>query len=92
MEQLIIKTPKRTYSVPEGRPVIVQWNAKHKGRTGSGMALGWIKRGENPHCITLVHSTFQSWDRLAQGYPAKWTIWKSQITDIRILRREKTDD
>ena len=88
---ITIKTPKRTYSVPEGRPVLIQWQAKHKGRTGVGVAVGWIKRGENAQTITLVHSTFQTWDRLQQEYPAKWTIWKSQIRDIRILKRETTN-
>ena len=86
--ELKIKTPNRTFIVPEGRPVIVQWKAKNKSRQGVGMALGWLKRGDNPHCVTLVHSTFQTWDKIEQEYPASWTIWYSQILDIRILKRE----
>ena len=85
--EIQIKTPKRMFRIPEGKPVIVQWKAKNKSRSGLGMALGWIRRGEDPHTIRIVHSTFQTWDKLESEYPATWTIWKSQILDIRILKR-----
>lgn len=85
--EIRIRTPKRTYSVPEGRPVTIQWKAKNKSRSGICNALGWLKRGDRPHTVKIIHSTFQTWDKLESEYPATWTIWKSQILDIRILKR-----
>lgn len=86
--EIRIKTPTRSFIVPEGRPVIIQWKAKNKSRAGLGMAMGWIKRGDDPHTVKIIHSTFQTWDKLESEYPASWTIWKSQILDIRIMKRE----
>ena len=85
--EIKIKTPKRTISVPEGKPVIIHWKAKNKSRSGLGMAMGWIRRGDDPNTVKVVHSTFQTWDKLESEYPASWTIWKSQILDIHVMKR-----
>lgn len=52
--EIQIKTPKRMFRIQEGKPVIVQWKAKNKSRSGLGMALGWIRRGDDPHTIRIV--------------------------------------
>jgi len=86
-EKIIIKTPKREWTIPVGKPVRIQWKAKNKDRTGLCVGLGWIKRGEKPHTILLVHQTFSTWDAVETEYPSKWTIWESQILDIQVLGR-----
>lgn len=82
---ITIKTKVREYNISEGRPAIVVWKSKNKSRQGYSTAVGWIKRGEKPHTIQLIHSCFQTWDHVEQEYPASWTIWYTQIIDIRIL-------
>lgn len=84
---LKIKTPIREYTIYEGRPVIVLWRSRNKTRRGFSTAVGWIKRGEKPHTILLIHSCFQTWDKVEQEYPASWTIWESQIINIRLLSK-----
>lgn len=79
---MTIRTKSREYQIPEGRPAIVSWKSKNKNRPGNSTAVGWIKRGEKPHTIQLIHSCFQTWDHVEQEYPASWTIWESQIIDI----------
>lgn len=82
---IVIKTKVREYNIPEGRPAIVVWKSKNKTRQGVSTAVGWIKHGEKPHTITLIHSCFQTWDKVEQEYPASWTIWDRSIIDIRPL-------
>lgn len=82
---LTIKTRSKEYIVGEGKPVILVWRSKNKTRPGLSTAVGWLKRGENPHTVTLIHSCFQTWDKMEQEYPSKWTVWMSQIIDIRPL-------
>ncbi|MCQ2378018.1 MAG: hypothetical protein MJ016_02260 [Victivallaceae bacterium] len=85
MATLQIRTPTQTYTVIEGKPVLVQWKAKNKQRPGIGYGVGWIKRGEKPHSFLLIHSTFQTYDEIEREYPAKWTIWDSQVLCIKPL-------
>ena len=82
---MIIRTKIKEFIVGEGKPVILVWKSKNKTRPGINTAVGWIKRGEQPHTITLIHSCFQTWDKMEQEYPSKWTVWESQILDLRPL-------
>ena len=82
---ITIRTGIREYRIPEGRPAIIAWRSKNKTRQGISTAVGWIKRGEKPNTIELVHSCFQTWDKVEQEYPSKWTIWEYRIIDIRPL-------
>lgn len=86
---ITIKTPEREYVIPEGKPVIVKWKSKNKERKGVSTGIGWLKRGEKPHTFLLVHSAFQTWDQVESEYPAKWTIWDSQILGITKLKGYK---
>lgn len=82
MANLTITTKTQTYTIPEGKPAIVKWKSKNKERPGISTAIAWIKRGEKPHTFLLIHSCFQTYDKVEQEYPASWTIWESQILDI----------
>lgn len=82
---ITIRTKAKTFQVLEGKPVILTWKTKNKSRQGFSTAVGWIKAGDNPHNFLLIHSCFQTWDQVEQEYPATWTIWESQIIDIRTL-------
>ena len=82
---ILIRTKSREYIVQEGEPVIITWKSKNKTRQGLNTAVGWLMWGDRPHTVTLVHSCFQTWDKLEQEYPSKWTIWHSQILEIRPL-------
>ncbi|MBS1369758.1 MAG: hypothetical protein HPZ91_07345 [Lentisphaeria bacterium] len=82
---IIIKTRQRSYEIPEGKPVLIRWKAKNKSRTGLCTGIGWIKPGENRHTIVLVHQAFCTWDGVETEYPSRWTIWTSQIIDIRMI-------
>ena len=84
-KDIIIKTKAKTFNIPEGKPVIITWKSKNKSRQGYSTAVGWIKRGKDPHTVTLIHSCFQTWDKVEQEYPAAWTVWMSQIMEIRTL-------
>ena len=84
-KDIIIKTKAKTFHIPEGKPVIVTWKSKNKSRSGCSTAVGWIKGGKEPHTVLLIHSCFQTWDKVEQEYPAAWTVWMSQIIDIRTL-------
>lgn len=86
MGTITIKTKVLEYCVPEGRPAIVIWKSKNKTRSGVSTAVGWIKRGDKPHTIHLIHSCFETWDKVEQEYPASWTIWESQIIGIHPLQ------
>ena len=83
---VVIKTPEKEYVLPEGKPCIIKWKAKNKERKGVSTGIGWLKRGEKPHTFLLVHSAFQTWDKVEQEYPAKWTIWESSIVDIHQVK------
>lgn len=85
MEMLTIQTRRQKFIVPLGKPVICQWKSTNKSRKGISTAIGWIKQGEKPHTIHLIHSAFQTWDKVEQEYCAHWTVWASQILDIRPL-------
>lgn len=85
MTEIRIKTQECEYLIPEGKPVMISWKAKNKSRPGINVGIGWVKRGEKPHTLELVHQTFSTWDKIENEYSCKWTIWMSQITDIRIL-------
>lgn len=74
-----------TYQIRENAPVIIKWSGKYKDRPGISTAIGWIKRGERPHTVLLVHSAFETHDQIEHDYPAKWTIFQSQILFIREL-------
>ncbi len=69
--------------VPMGKPVMISWQAKNKERQGNYTAVGWIQAGEKPGSFTIVHSCFASRDE--REYAAKWTVWQSQITGIKLL-------
>lgn len=84
---VLVKTRSRDYEIPEGRPVLIRWKAKNKSRTGLCTGIGWLKPGGNRHTIELVHQAFCTWDGVETEYPSRWTIWMSQIIDIRILGR-----
>ena len=77
-----IITQGREYVIPEGKPVIVKWKSKNKERRGVSTGIGWLLRGDKPHTFRLVHSAFQTWDKVEQEYPCSWTIWESQILDV----------
>ena len=83
---LVIRTREREFTVPEGKPVIVQWKSKNKSRPGRSVGIGWIRRGEKPHTIELIHSAFQTWDQIEKEYPARWTIWETQVLEIHQLQ------
>lgn len=82
---LTIKTPEKTFEIQEGKPVRVIWKAKNKTRSGRCDGIGWLVRGEKPHSYLLVSQCFQTWDTIEREYVQKWTIWPSQIHDIRVL-------
>lgn len=86
METLIIRTRSREFSIPEGKPVIIQWKSKNKSRSGQSTGIGWLKRGEHPHTLELIHSCFKTWDDVEMEYPTRWTIWENQILNILPLR------
>lgn len=85
-EILKIRTHTREYSIPAGKPVIIQWRSTNKTRKGVSTAIGWIKPSDDPRAIVLIHSAFQTWDHIEQEYPSKWKVWNSQIIDIRPLK------
>lgn len=87
---LSIATPLGTFSVPDGKPVIIRWKCKNKNRRGVSLGVGWLRRGEKPHTLRLVHSAFQTWDAVEQEYPASWTIWESSVLDVRLLTGKTT--
>lgn len=86
---IVIKTASRTVEIPEGKPCIVQWKSKNKTRPGVSTAVGWVKRGERPGTILLVHSAFETYDRVEREYPAKWTIFLGSILSVTPLHAEK---
>ena len=86
MANITINTKTQVFTIPEGKPVIVKYKCKNKERQGTSTAIGWLKRGEKPHTFLLVHSAFQTWDKVEQEYPAKWTIWESSIVDIHQVK------
>ena len=79
---LTIRTKEREFVIPERKPVIIKWKATNKQRQGISTGIGWLLRGEKPHTFQLVHSAFQTWDKVEQEYPCTWTIWESQIIDV----------
>lgn len=83
---ITIKTPENQWQIPEGKPVMIRFKTKNKQRPGVGFALGWIKTGEKPGTVMVIHSTFNTWDKVEQEYPCKWTVYKSSIMDIKQLR------
>lgn len=89
METLFIKTRGREFSIPSGKPVIIQWKSKNKNRPGQSTGIGWLKRGAKPHTLELVHSCFNTWDGVEAEYPSRWTIWESQILNILPLKGVK---
>lgn len=89
MNTIHVKTKNKEYHISAGKPVIVHWKAKNKTRAGESTAVGWIKPGEKPHTITLIHSCFQTHDKVEQEYTSSWTIWDTQIIDIRPLSAMK---
>ena len=82
---ITIKTKEHEYTIAEGKPAIVVRKSKNKSRQGTSTGVGWIIRGEKPHTIRLIHSCFQTWDKVEQEYPASWTIWDSQIIAVNAL-------
>ena len=80
-----IQTPERTYEIPEGKLVHITWKCKYHTQSGYAVGVGWLKRGEKPHTVLLVHECFTTWDQITQEYSSKWTIYNSQIHEIRIL-------
>ena len=62
------------------------WKCKCKSRPGISCAIGWLKHGEQPGRIRLVHSAFQTYDRAEQEYPCAWDIFCGSIIDIKILK------
>ena len=85
MSNITVKTKVKEFTIPEGKPAIVVWKSKNKSRPGVSTAIGWVKRGEKPGTILLINSAFQTYDKVEQNYPAKWTIYHSTIIDIRPL-------
>lgn len=85
LKMIEITTKEKQFQIPEGRPVIITWKGKNKSRSGMSTAVGWIKHGEAPKTVKLVHSCFETWDKIEQEYQSSWTIWHSQIIDIRPL-------
>lgn len=85
--QIQIKTQNKEFLVTEGRPVVVQFKGKSKTRCGTLTAVGWIKRGENSHCVQLIQTAFSTYDRLENEYLFVRTIWNSSILDIKELFR-----
>lgn len=81
-----IKVNGSTVDIPEGKPVRVCWKCKCKSRPGISCAIGWLKHGEQPGRIRLVHSAFQTYDRAEQEYPCAWDIFCGSIIDIKILK------
>ncbi len=79
----------QTVQVRAGALVWLQWNGKHNGREGVCNGIGWIKPGEKPGSILLIHQTFQSGAALGE-YSVKWTIYKKQITGIKLLQGRDT--
>lgn len=84
---IIVKTRQRSYEIPEGKPVLIRWKSKNRGRTGLSTGIGWIKSGGNRHAISLVHQAFSTWDGVESEYSSQWTIWMSQIIEIRMIGR-----
>lgn len=80
-----IATKAKQFQIPEGRPVIINWKSKNKSRSGTSTAVGWIIPGDQPKTVKIVHSCFETWDKIEQEYQSSWTIWHSQIIDIRPL-------
>lgn len=85
MENITIKLPGKTVVIQEGKPCIVRWKGKNRSRPGICAAIGWIKRGERPGSIILVHSAFETYDRVEREYPAQWTIFYSSILSVSPL-------
>ena len=83
---LTIKTSKKVYIVPEGKPCIVRWGGKNKTRPGVSTAVGWIKRGERPRTFELVQSCFETWDEVEREYPVSWQIFESRVLSIVVLK------
>ena len=86
MSTIRVKTKVKEFTIPEGKPAIVIWKSKNKSRPGVSTAIGWLKHGEKPGTILLVHSAFQTYDKVEQDYPATWTIYHSAVLDIRPLQ------
>ena len=85
MKTITIRTKEREYIIQTGKPAIVVWNSKNRERKGISTAIGWILPGDKPKTIRLIHSCFQTIDKLTHEYPASWTIWTSQIIAIKTL-------
>ena len=73
-------------NIPAGKPVLVQWQAKNRQRSGVSTAVGWLQPGEKPGSIQLVHSCFATHDQIEQEHTASWTVWMSSIRYIRVLQ------
>ncbi len=71
--------------IVEGKPVLVRWSGKSKTRAGVCMAVGWIKAGERPGTVDIVHQAFQSWDLVETEYSFKWTVWIGKIIYLKQL-------
>lgn len=84
---LKLKLAQSTVEIPEGKPVLVRWKSKNKDRPGLNTGIGWIRRGENSHQIELIHRAFSTWDGIETEYASRWTVWVSQIIDIRVLKK-----
>ncbi|WP_176013633.1 hypothetical protein [Victivallis sp. Marseille-Q1083] len=86
-ENIVIKTRQRSFTIPAGRPVLIRWECKNKSRPGVSVGIGWLKKGDRPHTVELVHQTFSTWDQAENEYASHWTIYESRIIDIRPLQR-----
>ena len=82
MSMLSINVNHQAVTFPEGKPCIVTWKSKNKNRPGRSTGIGWIRRGEKPHSFEIIHSCFETWDEVEREYPARWTVWESQIISV----------
>lgn len=90
MENIVIKTSGREIRIPAGRPVLIRWKGKNKQRPGVNTAVGWIKPATgNSHAVELVHRAFSTWDKVENEYTCTWTIWHTQIIDVKLMAVQK---
>ena len=89
--KITIKLKERQIEIAEGKPAIVVWKSKNKERKGIATAICWVKRGEHPKTLQLIHSCFQTWDKVESEYPCSWNVWESQILNIKPLKGVKND-
>ena len=85
MRSIIIRLADRQIAIAEGKPAIVVWKTKNKQRPGTATAVAWIKRGERPGELALIHSGFQTYDKVEQEYTSSWHIFERQLIDVRPL-------